>query len=58
MQRYVDRVIVLSTEKPEIYLTVAEVLTMLTPPFALFRPSIASRVLASQLYGRRTRVQR
>lgn len=45
MQRYLEQVLVLQTTSPEIHQVFLEVMHMIKPPSALFRPSILMRVV-------------
>lgn len=51
VQRYVDRVLLLAQDDPDVLRTFAEVVHMVKEPAALFQPQILLRVLAS--YGKR-----
>ncbi len=52
MGRYMDRVVALSTESERVRLTLMEAMNMLKPPYALFGPAIALKVLRGALIGR------
>jgi hypothetical protein len=45
---YIDRLTAVSTRSPAVRLRFLEVLHMLRPPAALFRPDVALRVLLSR----------
>ena len=45
MHKYIDRVMQLSTQKPDVRNTLLQVFSMLLPPTALFRPQILVQVL-------------
>ena len=46
VQRYMDRVVAVATEDPQVFGAFSDVVNMLAPPRRLFRPAILRRVLA------------
>ncbi len=53
MQRYMDMVILVSLDHPQVYRTFAEVVHMVKPPTTLFGPGILAQVLGQAINGRR-----
>lgn len=53
MQRYIERVLVLQTTSPEIHQVFSEVMHMIKPPSALFRPSILMQVVKQAFKSQR-----
>lgn len=51
MHQYIDRVLLLSLDHPQIYQTFAEVVHMVKPPKALFQPGILAQVLMQAVGG-------
>ena len=51
MHRYIDQVLMLSVDHPEVYQTFGEVVHMVKPPGALFKPSIVTQVLKQAIDG-------
>lgn len=51
MQYYIDQVMQFSVDHPEVYQTFGEVAHLVTPPKALFRPSILAPVLMQAISG-------
>lgn len=51
MHRYIDQVLLLSVEHPEVYQTFGEVAHMVKSPGALFRPAIVTQVLKQAVEG-------
>jgi len=45
MHRYMDRVLLLAAERPDVFMTFANVLHLVKPPAALFQPGILGRVM-------------
>ena len=52
MQRYVDRVVALSTENAETRLALLQVFNLLKPPTTLFQPAILARMIKRSLRPR------
>jgi len=51
MHRYIDQVLLLALDHPEIYKTFGEVVHMVKPPTALFQPGILAQVLRQAIGG-------
>jgi hypothetical protein len=47
LQRYGDQVVLLATERQQVFQTFASVVHLMSPPSDLFRPKIAAQVMAS-----------
>ncbi|MGJ3248748.1 MAG: FAD-dependent oxidoreductase [Elainellaceae cyanobacterium] len=56
MHRYIDQLAVVSLEKPEVFQTFVEVMHMLKPPTALFKPNIAAQVVKQAISGQKPHV--
>ncbi len=54
MHRYIDSVVLLSLDHPEVYRTFGEVVHMVKPPASLFHPGILAQVLLQQLSASRS----
>jgi flavin-dependent dehydrogenase len=52
IHRYMDQVLLLAAERPDVYATFVRVLHLIEPPRTMFRPGIAGRV-ATRVIGRR-----